>query len=568
MRMRRNAWAVVAVATAATLTLAACGGSSGKSSSSSSASGGASSSATQKSGGTIKVLEGTPPDSLDPGFGFTTQALEATNMVYTPMVTYAFKSGTAGTALIPGLATALPTVSADGLTYTMTMRSGLKYSDGTAVKASDFKFAVERSIKISWGGTSFYTSYITGALAYSKGTATDISGITTDDTTGLITIKLSQAYGAFDNLLAFPAAAPLPPSTPMTVLSATPPAGVGPYKFGTVVPNASYTLVKNASFAGFKLPNIPTGFADEVDVTVDKNTDTEGEQVLNNQADVFDAGDTISAKVLADIPTQAKGRYEKVPLASVYYMFLNTQVAPFNNIAARTAVNMAIDRTALARLSSGSLTPGCNFLPPTIVGHADGACSFGDPSVVPTAATVAKAKAMIASAGLAGTPVTVWSETRSPRQEFMAYYTDLLNQLGFKATLKVIADAQYFATVGNKSLNPQTGFADWSQDFPNPSDFYLLLDGKSIQDTNNENFGLVNDPKIQTALAKLEPLPAGQLQASAADWTALDKYVTDQSYMVPYGYETAPKFLSNRIDFANAIFNPVSYIVFSTLSLK
>ena len=53
---------------------------------------------------------------------------------------------------------------------------------------------------------------------------------------------------------------------------------------------------------------------------------------------------------------------------------------------------------------------------------------------------MAKAKAMIAAAGLAGTAVTVWSETRSPRQEFMEYYTDLLNKLGFKATIKVIAD--------------------------------------------------------------------------------------------------------------------------------
>jgi peptide/nickel transport system substrate-binding protein len=569
MRTPRKAWLAVAIATAAALTLAAC--SSSKSSSTpSSASGGASSSAAsnQKSGGTIKVLTGTAPDSLDPGFGYTTQALEGDNMVYEPLVTYAFKSGTAGTALIPALITALPSVSSDGLTYTMTLRSGLTYSDGTPVKASDFTHAIERSIKISWGGSSFFTGYIAGADAYGKGTATGISGIVTDDTAGKITITLSQAYGAFDNILAFPSAAPLPSSTPMTVLSNTPPVGIGPYKFGTIVPNASYTLVKNPSFAGFKIPGIPTGFANEIDVTVDSNTTTEAQQVLTNQADVFDPGDTLPASVLADVTSQAKDRYTKEPLASVYYFFLNTQVAPFNNVAARTAVNMAVDRTALARLSSGSLTPGCNFLPPTIVGHADGACSFGDPSVVPSADTVAKAKAMIASAGLAGTAVTVWSETRSPRQEYMAYYTDLLNQLGFKATLKVIQDSVYFQTIGNQSLNAQTGFADWSQDFPNPSDFYLLLSKAGIQATNNENFGNVNDPKIESQLATLEVQPASQLQSSASQWTALDKYATDQAYTVSFGYETAPKFMSNRIDFADAVFNPVSYIMFSTLSLK
>jgi hypothetical protein len=62
----------------------------------------------------------------------------------------------------------------------------------------------------------------------------------------------------------------------------------------------------------------------------------------------------------------------------------------------------------------------------------------------------------------------------------------------------VIADATYFTTIGEeKSLHPQTGFADWNQDFPNPVDFYgVLLDGNSILPTDNENFGETNDPYI------------------------------------------------------------------------
>ena len=51
----------------------------------------------------------------------------------------------------------------------------------------------------------------------------------------------------------------------------------------------------------------------------------------------------------------------------------------------------------------------------------------------------------------------------------------------------------------NLKLHPQTGFADWNQDFPNPIDFYLLLSGKAILPTNNENSGEVNDPHINSA---------------------------------------------------------------------
>ena len=538
---------VIAVA----LGLSACGGSSG---STAPKTGGSSTqtSAIQQ-GGTIKVLEGTSPDSLDPDFSYTTQGNEADAMVYIPLLTYAAENGTAGSKLIPGLATSLPTVSADQLTYTLTLRSGLKYSDGPAIQ---------------WGGSSFFSGYIKGGTAYLNKKATTISGIQTDDATGKITIQLSQPYGAFDNLLAFESAAPIPSTTPLNkVLSNTPPVGIGPYKFGQIVPNASYQLVKNPNFAAFNIPGIPTGYADTINVDKESNSNTEAQQVLNNQADVFDAGDTVPAQSLGQIQSQAAGRFQYVTGASTYYFFMNTKVAPFNNVAARQAVNIALDRTALAKLSSGALTPGCNFLPPTIVGHAD-TCVFGTKSGSPSTADVAKAKQMVKAAGLDGTSVTVWSETRSPRQEYCTYLNQLLNELGFKSSLKVIQDSVYFQTIGNQSLNAQVGFADWSQDFPNPSDFYLLLSKAGIQATNNENFGNVDDPKIESQLAPLIKSPASQLQSQAAGWTALDNYVAQQAYTATYGYEQFPKFLSNKIDYNRAIFNPVFYIMFSTLALK
>ena len=78
----------------------------------------------------------------------------------------------------------------------------------------------------------------------------------------------------------------------------------------------------------------------------------------------------------------------------------------------------------------------------------------------------------------------------------------MLNAIGLKATIKPIADTLYFPTIGTLKLHPQTGFADWDEDFPNPADFYLLLDKNSIQPTNGLNYGQVNDPKIQNAIAQ------------------------------------------------------------------
>jgi peptide/nickel transport system substrate-binding protein len=127
-------------------------------------------------GGTLQVSMGSPPQSLDPQLGYSSESEEADWLVYTPLVTYAHKSGLAGDSVIPGLATALPTVSDGGLTYTATLRKDLKYSNGVAVKASDFPFTIERALKLGWSGDSFYTTTIAGAAAYQAGKAKTISG--------------------------------------------------------------------------------------------------------------------------------------------------------------------------------------------------------------------------------------------------------------------------------------------------------------------------------------------------------------------------------------------------------
>jgi peptide/nickel transport system substrate-binding protein len=540
------------------LALSACGSSSSSSSSSTSSSSG-------KTGGTANVLFGTAPDSLDPQFGYTTQAAEPDWISYTGLLTYAHASGTAGGQLIPGLAESLPQVSANGLTYTLTLRKGLVFSDGKPVKASDFTYTIERALKLNWGGKSFFTNYIKGAADFDKGKAKTISGIKADDATGKITITLISAYGAFGNVIAFPSAGLVPTGTKMSNLPNSPPPGVGPYEISSVVPNKSFTLSKNPHWAAMNIPGIPAGHLDKIVVTITSNTQSEAQQVLSNQADNFDAADEVPGSLLPQIQSQASGRFAFETSPQTFYFFLNTQTKPFSNLLARQAVNYAVDKRATQRLASGALDPACYFLPPGLVGHPTAPCPYGDPNAAPD---LAKAKQLVQQSGMAGTPVTVWGETRSPRKEYIDYFTSVLNQIGFKATPKIIADATYFTTIGNAKTNPQTGFADWAQDFPNPSDFYLLIDSTSIQAVNNQNFSNVKDPHVQSELAVLNKVPATQLSTVASRWEALDQYVTSKAYEVPYGYSKSPKFLSTKIDFGSAIFHPVYFNDWTSWQLK
>jgi peptide/nickel transport system substrate-binding protein len=559
----RNKLAISCLPVALAVALSACGSGSDNSGSATPAKTANGSTAT-KDGGNATLLMGTAPDFLDPQEGYTTQSAEATWISYLGLYTYAHKNGQDGGRVIPGLAQDFPTVSSDGKTYTLTLRPGLSYSNGTAVKASDFTYTIERALKLNWGGKSFFTGYIKGADAYDAGKSNSISGIKADDSTGKITITLTKPYGAFLNVLAFPAAGLVPSGTKMSNLSNDPPPGVGPYEIKSVVPNRSFDVVRNPKWNDGIVPGVAPGHVD-ITVKIASNTQTEAEQVLNNSADMFDWADQIPPSLVPQVKSKAADRYKQQNTISTFYFFLNTKTKPFNNQLAREAVNYALDRRAINRLNGGNFTQTCWFLPEGLIGHPTTSCPYGDPNGAPD---LAKAKQLVQQSGMAGQPVTVWSETRSPRKEFVAYFTDVLNQIGFKAKSKIIADAQYFATIGNLKSEPQTGFADWNQDFPNPSDFYLLMDANSIQQTNNENFSQVDDPHIQSELKVLNAVPADKLDTVAGRWQKLDEYVAQKGYIASFGQEKQPMFFSNRIDFGGAVFSPLYGTDFSSISLR
>jgi len=564
MRRHVHTALIAVVALGGTLALAACGSSSKSSSSSSS------SSASAKTGGTVTITFGTYPDSLDPGAFETTQAGEADQPVYIPPYTYAEANGIAGTKIIPGLATSLPTISADGKTYSFFFRKGLKYSNGQPLQASDFLTAVERSIKIPWPlGSAFLVPLIQGAEAYSKGKSNTVSGITTNDSTGEVTIHLVAPYGAFENALAFQAYSPVPKGTPMKNESANPPPGIGPYKFENIVPNVSYTEVKNPYWT--PIPGIQSGYASKIEAKISSNTTASALSVLNNTNDVFDWADTIPPSLLPQILAKASDRYKKLQLNSTYYFFMNQKAKPFSSMLAREAVIVGLNRPALARLGSGFFVPGCFFLPPLMAGHPTGApCPFG---VNPNATgNITEAKKLVQQSGMAGQPVTVWGQERSPRRQFVDYYTQFLNQIGFKATEKIIADATYFPTTGNLKLNPQTGFDDYNQDFPNPIDFYgLLLAGDAITPVGNLNTSQVNDPTINSKvnmLGSLYKVPTSQLSGITAEYETLEKYVADKAYEGVFGYLEAPEFVSDRINQSVLVFQPINGYWYNTFALK
>jgi peptide/nickel transport system substrate-binding protein len=551
---------LLALALTLALGVAACG-SDDDDTSGDKAEGGGEATSEIREGGELTFNYPSFPDFLDPAMSYTVAGWQAIVPAYTSLTTYRREAGAGGAQLIPGLIEALPEVSEDGMTYTMKLREGLKYSDGSAVKASDFEHAVKRLLSLESGGSPFFTSTIAGAEEYLKAgkKSGDITGITTKDDTGEITVKLNSPNGQFPYILSMPFSAPVPGDTPFEVLTKNPPPGTGPLKFTEVEGSRRFVMEKNENWV--ETPGLNAAHVDKITVNVVTNNERAIRDVLQNKADWMD--DPSAGDALREFKNTAKDRYKEPVTNSTYFFFLNHRIKPFDDPDVRKAVHFAIDKRALARLFGGQLEPGCNFLPPGMQGYEKiDPCPFGDPTAAPQ---VDKAKQMIEAAGVAGDSVTVWGNTEEQTKAVTEYLTDVLNQVGFKAKSRIVDGEVYFQTIGAQKTKAQVGFTNWFQDFPHPGNFLFLVDPDTIQETNNQNFGNVDDPEIKKQIDELDKM---DLSEAAAGYAELDRRVVENANVIPYGHRKLPVFTSERVAFDRQLFHPVLQTDFTSFALK
>jgi peptide/nickel transport system substrate-binding protein len=263
------------------------------------------------------------------------------------------------------------------------------------------------------------------------------------------------------------------------------------------------------------------------------------------------------------VQSQAASRYQAVPFNSTEYFFLAINKKPFSNLDARKAVLAALDLRALSRLDSGFLKEDCHLIPFGIAGHSNPqsctAITGHNPNGPPN---MSLARTLMKKSGMIGQPVTVWGEERSPRRQYADYYTSVLNKLGFHATEKIISSGVYFTTIGAASTHPQTGFADWIQDFPNPWDFMQLFTSRA---GSSLNYGYVSDKHYDS---QVNTLSTKSPDAVASQWSTLDQYAVNKGYYAAYGHEEFPKFYSNRLVFDKGVLSVEYSTDLTSLELK
>lgn len=501
-----------------------------------------------KEGGTLQVTYASFPDYLDPQLSYTAEGWTAMYNTYIPLLTYAHAEGSAGSKVIPGLAKSMPKITNGGKTYTLFLRKGLKYSNGTPVKASDFSFAVERVFKTNSGGSPFYTD-IVGAEHFAKTKTGGIPGIKTNDKTGEIVIKLVKPRGTFTNELGLMFVAPVPPNTPTEDQTAHPPPATGPYVITKSQPGRGWEYERNPQWLKNNaklMPELPSGHVDRIVVTVIRNPSTQVNDVEQGKYDWMENPPP------ADRYAGVKGKYEGTQFKvestiSTYYFWMNTTLPPFNSLKVRQAVNYAVDAEALERIYSGTSAATQQILPPGMPGYKKFVLYPHD---------MAKAEQLIKEAKPSVRNITVWTDSESPNNEAAEYYEGVLKKLGFNPQLKIINADNYFTVIGNRTTpGLDTGWADWYEDYPHPNDFFQpLLSNESILPTNNGNFAKIDDPKLSAKIKRLGEEELGPKQK--AEYGAMDKEFMQQAPWAPYGTRTLATFVSSAIDLEKVIFNP------------
>ena len=550
MTALRRRVAILAITAVTAAGVAGCGGAKN------SAGGGG-----DRPGGEVNVTMTSFPDYVDPQLSYTVEGWEVLWNTYTPLLTYRHQGGDAGTEVVPGLAKDMPAVSDEGKTYKLTLRPNMKYSDGTPIKASDFTYAIKRLFKANSGGSVFYEG-ISGAKDFAEGKADTISGITADDNTGDITIKLDKPNGTFTNLLGLMFAAPVPPSTPLDKEATNnPPPSSGPFVITKVDAPNTLTMERNPQFKTVKdagATEVADATVDKIVVTQNKNNSAQVTGVEQNTIDYM--VDPPDADRLPEVKAKFANRFRFEDSINTYYFWMNNQKAPFNDVKVRQAINYAIDPEALNRVFGGRLHPTQQILPPGMPGYDEYKLYPGP--------DMEKAKSLMAEANPADKDITVWTDDEPDRKRIGQYYQDVLKQLGFNADLKVISGDTYFQTIGNLSTpDLDTGFADWFQDFPHPDDFFRpLLNGTNILPTNNNNYSQANIPAND---AKQDELIQKQLTDDIKkQYAELDKAYMEQAVWAPYGNEQFTTFLSDRLDFDKAYRHLLFSQDFSSFALK
>jgi ABC-type transport system substrate-binding protein/DNA-binding SARP family transcriptional activator len=495
-------------------------------------------------GGTLIVRVSYALPQIDPG-ACCGESWNMRMLAYDGLLGYSKSAANPGT-LVPDLAWAIPHPQDGGLGYTFHLRPGLRYWTGAPVRASDFRRGIERAAHSS----DIFASYVgalPGALACPRTPRCDLrAAVITDDRAGTVTLRLTHPDPDLLFALGLSAFAPDPGGGPIRP-------GTGPYRIARFVPDALIDYERNPYFTEWSADAQPAGYPDRILVDLDGSPRADVADVLAGRADY--TFDYPTPSQLRGIDLRAPGLLHTEPLPEVDFLPLDTRSTPFDDARVRRALNLAIDRNAIAYLYGGprDATPTCQIIPADIAGHV-GYCPYTRrPSASGrwSAPDLPLARRLVTASGTRGEMVTIDTQPQSgPWNEPTArYVARVLRKLGYRARVRVVSPDQWSAVVNDYRHPPQIMTDGWLADYPSASQFIALqlacAEWRPPSALNNH--AQFCDPAVDRLATKAEALAPTDPAAADRLWARADRLVTDRAPWLSTVTETGTDLVSAHV---------------------
>lgn len=483
----------------------------------------------------ITVQIGPNPETLDPALN---SAVDGGNMLITLFETLLIIDQ--DNKVQPGQAEKYE-VSPDGLTWTFTMRDGLKWSDGTELNAKDFEYTFKRI-----ADTNVAAPYAETVIGMIEGYKDAIESknpeklnVKASDDGKTLTVKLAYPCSYFDKIVAFGTMSPVQKATvekngdswatkPETYVCN------GPYTITEWTPSEKIVCKKNENYKG--------GW-DSSKIVNDKLTFL----LLEDSSASYTAYTGGTAQLIKDVPTEEiptlkkdkKDEFNVDPILGTYYLSMNLNKAPFNNKNVRKALSLAIDRDYVANtVMQGTYSPAYNYVgtgvddvdPGKFLENSKAANGGKTYISEDYKANLEEAKKALAEAGYPegkGFPTITYSTNDAGYHKAVAeYLQQVYKDLGITMNIDIVDWSSF--TPKRRAGEYEMARNGWVMDYNDASNMIELFTS-----TNGNNDGKYNNPAFDKAMND------SKVADKTAHFAALheaEKIVSEDYGFIPVAY--------------------------------
>ena len=544
MTRRNHGIAAVALGAVVALTAAGCGGGA------STTAGGTNGASGAKAGGTLYYLTKRPAEHLDPQRTYIGRDIsDEARLVYRTLTSYPVAAGKAGTKLEADLATDTGTASDGGKVWKFTLKSGLKWQDGSVITCADVKYGVSRTFATSviTGGPNYAIQFLDiptspkGGSVYQGPYAKDVAGQALYDKAvscagNTITFKLSKPVGDFNYTVTMPAFAPFKASQDLGDKSNFAIFSDGPYKLdGPWVTGKGGTFIRNTNW-GPKTDTIRKALPDKIVFTEGLTVEVIAQRLISDQGnDKFAVTDQVVPPSM--VPTVKANPAMTTRSENVLSPFVDYLVPNFKkmtNPLVRQALAESTDKTGWVTANGGTDagTAATSLIASSVLGYQVYS-AFG----IPDAGDPAKSKALLTQAGVKMPyPITLTYEGGTPTSEKAAAALKAGWEAGgFAVTLNELSTT-YYDVIQNPANAEKydVTWASWGADWPSAStDIPPLFDSRVNLSaaSNGQDYGYYSNAAVNSAIDAA--YATVDLPKQAALWGNIDETIQKQVGYIP-----------------------------------